>query len=364
MKTSKTSAVLLACCLAGCAAHYDPRVGNGIGLGPMAATPEAISNEGRNVSAELSACVAADSLFLGTEWAGSKDESISNQHSMLEPIRLAYQAANCYEAYARGVASDPARSADERVVITLAAERSVLAVDPDPLDRMTRAARLADLAARQFGDRGDDDERIDASLRAAWYAARTKDLRLRRTSVELWTEVAKSDVAFKQSLGAQAAAWNSLAMGAMNQVVAMGGAASAMSGVNRTLAQVDHAVAKAQDVAQKVITIVKAGSEGARMLRALAEGRADLGMLLRGGPGVLGGLVPQLAQRVPAFRELPAAMDVVQDVDAAARGDTGADSRLLVRMAHAFGAERPRQLVSAAATAASVAEPTSQGAKK
>jgi len=343
----------------GCGPAYSPKTGRD----QLAASPDRILEEVRpgHRRAQLSACVAADAIFLGTNWARREGpSSIFNLHSELEPIRLAYQASNCFEVYALQLADDSSVALGERIAVVLAAERSVLAADPDPVDRLERASHLADRAAKLLGERGDGDEQADAGLRAAWYATRAGAPELKRASNLLWSQVAQSDEFLQQELQQQAAEMNAMAhsLAGLGGVGALGRTgAGAVSGVTGT-------VQKAIDTANTVVKFVQMGSDIAKLTKDLAEGRADLGMLLKGGMGALGGVMPQLVARVPALRDLSdkAAsvadkVDVARTIEAAANGDDAAKAKLLGRLAHAFGAELPPEVATATAAAAAAVEP-------
>jgi hypothetical protein len=136
------------------------------------------------------------------------------------------------------------------------------------------------------------------------------------------------------------------------------GAAAKMHGPGAKMA---GALGTAQKVVSTTQKIVQAGSEIAQLSTQIAEGRADLGVMLKGGMSVLGGVMPQLTQRISLLRNLPAAVDLVQTVDAAASGDAGAGAILLGRMARAFGAKVPQQALNAAATAVTAVQSVAQG---
>jgi len=351
---AKTLVLMAALPLAGalgCGPAYSPKLGRT----ELAAEPDGILKKAGpgHRRAQLSACVAADAIFLGTDWARREGpSSIFTLHSELEPIRLAYQASNCFEAYAFELADESVVSLDERIAVVLAAERSVLAADPDPADRLERASRLADRAGKLLGERGDRDEQADAELRAAWYATRASAPELKRASNLLWSQVEQSDEFLQQEFQQQAAEMNAMAqsLGGLGGIGALGRTgAGAVSSMTST-------VQKAIDTANTVVKFVQMGSDIAKLTKDLAEGRADLGMLLKGGMSALSGVMPQLVARVPALRDISdkAAfvadkVDVAQTIEAAASGDDAAKAKLLGRLAHAFGAELPPEVVAATA---------------
>jgi hypothetical protein len=215
----------------------------------------------------------------------------------------------------------------------------VLAVDPDPGDRLERAARLADLAARQLAEKQDGRASAAAALRAAWYATRQGAPEVRRASDELWAEVAQSDQAYVQQQEAKTAALNA-------QIAQLG--AGLQSAMQAAGAKPNPQLQQQQQIQQMVVQI---GTTVAAMTNALAEGRADLNVLLQGGEPLVQQLLPKLTERVAALRKLPAAAEIVGAVDAVSRGDPGADATLLAKMALAFGAKSPPPAVAPVASA-------------
>jgi hypothetical protein len=325
--------VALGLAAANCAGKPDPKISPVAGLDPEAATPDNVRKNARagHLADGLAGCVAGNSLFLGNGWTGD--------HAPGEEVRFAFHAAGCYEAMAQETAQSASASAAERAAVALAAERSVLAVDPDPADRLERAGRLADLASRQLADKQDVGASASAALRAAWYATRQGAPEVRRASDELWAEVAQSDQAYEQQQAAQAAALNA-------QIAQLG--ASLQSAMQTAGAKPNPQLQQQQQIQQMVVQI---GTSVAAMTNALAEGRADLNVLLQGGAPLVKELLPNLTQRVAVLRKLPAAADIVGTVDAVSRGDAGADAALLAKMALAFGAKSAPPAVAPVASA-------------
>jgi hypothetical protein len=89
-----------------------------------------------------------------------------------------------------------------------------------------------------------------------------------------------------------------------------------------------------------------------RVTADLAESRADIGVLIKGGVAALKDVAPQISQRLAPLRDLPAAVEVMSAADAAARGDAAAAERVTAQIAHAFGASVPVAAVASAVKSA------------
>jgi hypothetical protein len=288
-----------------------------------AAVEQTIGRRG-NLRSALAGCVAANALFVSSTWSGDR--------SAAQDFHLEYDAAGCYDAYVRRFGDDTTIPSEERLAIALTAERSVLAIDPDPASRLVRASHIADVASQIFRERSDGDGAVRAKLRAAWYETHAAAPDVVSTSNDLWNNVQQADDAYLQ----QEAAKNAALVAAINNIGGSLNNAMVMAG-GRPNPQL-------QQQQQLQQTIVATGVAITEVAVDLAQGRADLDTLLKGGASLLHDLMPKISARLDAIRDLPAAKTLVGAVDAASRGDARAGERVLEQMANAFGAELPSEL--------------------
>lgn len=269
----------------------------------------------------LLGCVAMNSMFVSAPFTREIPES--------EGVRMGRFASACFTVLVRELGTDRSVPVDERVAIALAAERSVLVIDPDPQVRLLCAARIAEVASALLREKGDAGA-VDAGLRASWYAARAEAEDVEQASRDLWEGVRAADEAYARERAAQAAAMNAAVTSAVS------GMRSAMlAHANLTPAQRNQL--RQQEQLER--TIIAAAGTFARVNRELAESRADLKVLLRAGVAALPDMLPAIEKNVASLRGWDAAGEVVTEFDGVMRHEPGANERLFARVAKSFGAQ-------------------------
>ena len=263
---------------------------------------------------------------------------------------MAHYAAGCYASLAVETGADRTISADERAAVALAAERSVLAIDPDPQTRLRRAARISEVAAAALKEKGDPGA-VDASLRASWYASRAGSDDVADTSSELWRKVRAADNAYFAQRAAEEASRRAM-------IAQIGSAVQSAAIANASPAQRQQL--QQQQQIQRMVT--EAAVRIVQVSRQLAESRADLRVLLDSGIRALPDMMPEIEKHVSSLDGLAAAGDLALTIDGVRRKEPGAKERLFVRLAKSFGADvevemPPLPAPPPAAAAAPSAEP-------
>jgi hypothetical protein len=269
----------------------------------------------------LLGCVTTNALYVNADF--------TNEISQGEPVRMGHHAAGCYTAYVHDVGKDKSIPAAERAAIALTAEKSVLAIDPDPEWRLKRAAQISEIAAAALKE-ANDPGAVDASLRASWYASRADADEVTGSAKKLWAEVREADGVYIAARRAQEAARNA----ALTQAVSSMRTAMV---ANANLSPQQRQQLEQQEQLQRTIT--NAAIAIAHVSQKLAESRADLRVLLDSGTNALRDMMPELEKHVSSVKDFAAASEVVLALDGVRRNEPGANERLFVRIAKSFGAE-------------------------
>jgi hypothetical protein len=310
--------VLLGSMNLGCERYYEHFL--------FVATPEKINERKLKPlerRAALRDCIASNSLYISSDFTRDISEG--------ENIRMGHYAARCYHAYVHSLTTEPVASADERAATALAAERSILAVDPDPKARLDSAAYVAEVAAEALKEKN-DPAAVSASLRAAWYASRSRASEVGDAAAELWAGVRAADDSYIQARLARQAAMNAaVSQAASNMRSAMLANANLKPAQRQQLEQQQR---MERAVAGAIVAF-------ANFSRELSESRADLRVLLKAGVESIPDLLPDVEKRLVKLKSWSAANEIVATLDAVHKNERGASERLFVSVARSLGAEVP-----------------------